>query len=206
MLTPSDCNHVIGADYCGEDGAIQTFTGKRFFPFDPDPKLIDILDIAHALVNQCRFGGHCAFHWSVAAHSCLVAMETGDLAGLLHDASEAYLPDVVRPLKKLPAFAAYRQAEERLQKMIAEKYGLPWPEPAHVKEADNIILTAEANVLMDNGWWKPELRLGKDGRDYRDMIMPVPTQQVVVGFLVAFQILGGQDDRSLLRAQRDRHV
>ena len=53
--------------------AIQTFTGRRIDPFDPDPEQIVIEDIAQALGNQCRFGGHCRRFYSVAHHSCLLA-------------------------------------------------------------------------------------------------------------------------------------
>lgn len=81
---------------------IQTFTGKKF-PLDkPDPALIDIEGIAHALSLLCRFNGHCTRFCSVAEHSVHVAREIDlDLAmeGLLHDAAEAYLGDVHSPLK-----------------------------------------------------------------------------------------------------------
>src|SRR5690349_18842227 len=86
---------------------IATFTGKRWFLTDPDPADVDIDDIAHALSMICRFGGHTKQFYSVAEHSVRVAnaMEIagcGALAclhGLIHDAPEAYLGDIVRPLK-----------------------------------------------------------------------------------------------------------
>ena len=72
---------------------LQTFTGKAFFPLDPRPEEMDIFDIAHALSNLCRYGGHCNKFYSVAEHSVLVSIlcrlyygEQVALQGLLHDA------------------------------------------------------------------------------------------------------------------------
>src|ERR1019366_9954250 len=87
-----------------DDGAIRTYSGVRFKPLDPDPA-VGISDIAHALANQCRFGGHSSAFYSVAQHSVRVSeicAAEDALWGLLHDASEAYLVDVPAPLKQLP--------------------------------------------------------------------------------------------------------
>ena len=106
--------------YCMDslDGFIGTFSGLRFWPLDPNPEKILIADIAHALAHQCRFGGHASKFYSVAEHSVHVSklcLPEHALWGLLHDASEAYLVDLPRPLKLLPEFAPYREAERRLQ-------------------------------------------------------------------------------------------
>ncbi|MEM9149127.1 MAG: hypothetical protein AAGB19_01555 [Cyanobacteria bacterium P01_F01_bin.3] len=82
------------------DAWIQTFTGKAFWPLEPDPELICIEDIAWALAHQSRYSGHCDRFYSVAEHSLWVSGQCSPehkLWGLLHDASEAYLSDVVRP-------------------------------------------------------------------------------------------------------------
>ena len=90
---------------------IQTFTGKRIYPFDPDPDLICIDDIAHALSNICRFTGHVKHFYSVAQHSVIVANAIPDSLGvphtnelylqaLLHDAQEYLFSDLSRPLKR----------------------------------------------------------------------------------------------------------
>ena len=82
---------------------IQTFTGKRFHLFDPSPDEVCIEDIAHALSNICRFGGHCLTHLSVAEHSVTVSRHVRPslaLPALLHDAPEAYIGDIVTPLKQ----------------------------------------------------------------------------------------------------------
>src|ERR1039458_2829532 len=122
-----------------DHGSIRTYSGLIFWPLNPDPALIRIEDIAHSLAHQCRFGGHSRVFYSVAQHSVRVSeiCATEDaLWGLLHDASEAYLVDVPAPLKQLPAVAANRRAEQRLQAIIFERFGLPARQPKSVTAAD----------------------------------------------------------------------
>lgn len=128
---------------------MQTYTGKKFLPMDPNVDDICIEDIAHALSNLCRYGGHCNRFYSVAEHawhcSYAVAPEFA-FAALMHDASEAYLVDMPRPIKhQLPG---YLEAEARLEKAVAAKYALEWPMPAEVKRVDNAILFDERKVLL----------------------------------------------------------
>ncbi len=131
---------------------IQTFTGRQFWPMDPRPEEICIEDIAHALSMQCRFSGHTLRHYSVAEHcirvSEIVEGKELQLKALLHDASEAYLVDIPSPLKRLPAFALYREAESRLEKMIFRKFGLSEEMPEEVKHADLVLLATEKLNLM----------------------------------------------------------
>lgn len=135
---------------------IETATGETFRPLDPTEWNIWVEDIAHALSNICRFGGHCRTFYSVAEHSVRVAnllatwgvSEKVQLWGLLHDASEAYLGDIPTPIKNQPAFAAYKEAEERLQRQICLRFKLPLEEPKEVKKADRILLATEARDLM----------------------------------------------------------
>lgn len=131
----------------GGSGWINTYTGRKFYPLDPDPDQIDIRDIAHALAAVPRYAGMTASPLSVAQHSVilshLVSPENA-LWALLHDASEAYLGDVPRPLKRLPAMAAYRDAEMRLMAAVASHFGLPLPEPAEVKKLDGRMIPTEA--------------------------------------------------------------
>jgi hypothetical protein len=108
---------------------IQTFTGKKFYPLNPDPDDICIEDIAHSLAFQCRYSGHTRQFYSVAQHSVILSQKffpsrSMRLAALLHDAAEAYLSDIPRPIKQLPEFAFYREAEGRLQRMIMRKFGV----------------------------------------------------------------------------------
>ena len=123
----------------------------RFWPLDPNPEKILIADIAHALAHQCRFGGHASKFYSVAEHSVYVSQlcpAQDALWGLLHDASEAYLVDLPRPLKRLPEFAPYREAERRLQRAVAERFGLAPEQPASVMAADDTMLWIEAHSLL----------------------------------------------------------
>ena len=102
-------------------------------------------------MHQCRFGGHTRQFYSIAQHSILVShlCRTEDsLWGLLHDASEAYLQDVCRPLKELAEFVTYRAAERHLQRCIVERFGLEPEQPASVTEADDWILAVEYRDLM----------------------------------------------------------
>ena len=113
--------------------AIQTFTGALVDPLAPDPALIEPEDIAHALAHHCRFGGHSRVFYSVAQHSCVVAdaVEARGagvdevLSALLHDAAEAYLGDLPHPLKhRSPLGVVFREAEQRLQEAVSERFGL----------------------------------------------------------------------------------
>jgi hypothetical protein len=133
------------------DAWIQTFSGKRFTPTNPVIDDIVIEDIAHALSMQCRFSGHSSEFYSVAQHSVLVSYicdEADALWGLMHDASEAYLVDVPRPLKQSGKFGAYMEFEANMQKAICQKFNLPLEEPASVKKADARLLATEAKDLM----------------------------------------------------------
>lgn len=137
---------------------IQTYSGRYVSPLALTPDEIAIEDIAHALSNQCRFSGHVRSFYSVAEHCCRVhdrvAETDGDrndrLWALLHDASEAYLVDLPRPIKyaddALGRF--YRRAERRAMKVIAEAFGLGWPLPGIVEEADQSLLATERRDLM----------------------------------------------------------
>lgn len=132
---------------------IQTYTGKAFYPLDPLPSEVCLYDIAHALSHLCRYGGHVRRFYSVAEHSVLMAawfLRQGerDLAkwALMHDAAEAYLVDVPRPIKA--ALPEYRNIEAAIMRAVCSRFGLPVEEPPQVKEADTRILTDEARALM----------------------------------------------------------
>jgi len=131
---------------------IQTFTGIAFYPLDPRVEDIDILDIAHALSNMCRFTGHTKVFYSVAEHSCRVAEilpRELKLWGLLHDASEAYLVDLPRPLKRHTSLGSiYRSIEDTLMLTICNKFGLPPQMPKEVSIADDTLLATEARDLL----------------------------------------------------------
>jgi hypothetical protein len=129
---------------------MQTFTGRQFWPLDPRPDEVFIQDIAHALAHQCRYAGHCRRFYSVAEHSVLLARNVHPkhrLWALLHDASEAYLVDLPRPVKRhLPA---YVDAERVVMDAICRRFGLTPDIPEAVHEADVRILRDELEQNMD---------------------------------------------------------
>lgn len=137
---------------------IMTRSHKMFDPIRPDVSLVDIQDIAHALSMLCRANGHFKSFYSVGQHCINCAREAQArgysrkvvLACLLHDASEAYLSDVTRPVKQeLPK---YTQIEEPLQELIWQKFlgeGLTPEENRLVFLVDDDILENEFPALMD---------------------------------------------------------
>src|SRR3954470_19444458 len=121
-----------------------TFTGRQFWPGDSRPEDVCIEDLAHALSIENRFAGHLPAPYSVAQHSLLVADilrhkfpedRKLQLWGLLHDAPEAYLKDIPRPLKSQLG-AAYPTLEHGVMQSIATKFGLSMPQPREVHRAD----------------------------------------------------------------------
>jgi hypothetical protein len=138
---------------------IQTFSGIAFWPLDPRPDEIHIEDIAHALAMQCRFTGHVRRFYSVAEHSIHVSLlcdPSDALWGLLHDASEAYLVDVARPLKRLFMMDEYRAIERNLQAAIAQRFGLSPDQPESVGRADRVMASIEGRDLLPTV--KPQYR------------------------------------------------
>ena len=128
---------------------MQTYSGRKFWPVDPRPEEIFIEDIAHALSLTCRYGGHCERFYSVAEHCVLVSQVVPPemaLMGLLHDATETYCADIIRPLK--PYLAGYKDVEDALWTAIAERFDLEYEMPPCVKEADNALLLAEQAQIM----------------------------------------------------------
>lgn len=131
---------------------IQTFTGKQCFPLSPHEDDFCIEDIAHALSMVCRYSGHSQKYFSVGEHSVIVSKlvpKGFELDGLLHDASEAYLTDVPRPIK--PMLPQYGEMEQTFEKIIFKKFGVRYPVPPEVKEVDNRMLKTEYDQIMFHG-------------------------------------------------------
>jgi hypothetical protein len=141
---------------------MQTFTGIQFWPLDPRVEEICIEDIAHSLANQCRFAGHVREFYSVAQHSVLVARlvpQEFKLWALLHDASEAYLVDLPRPVKRHSRMGEeYREIESRVMLAVCERFGLPPLMPACVHAADDVLLMTEKRDLMGHHAHLPKWR------------------------------------------------
>lgn len=129
--------------------------GRQTYPFDMRPEDVDIEEIAHSLSNLCRFQGHCRAFYSVAQHSVLVSRNVPPeiaLQGLLHDATEAYCGDMIRPIKR--QMRDYVQPETRIQYAIWEHFDLPrWSLDPRVKVADNRALQTERRDLLAPHRW-----------------------------------------------------
>lgn len=128
---------------------IRTYTGIYMNVFEPTIDMICIEDIAHALSNLCRFGGHTPEFYSVAQHSFLCASITPPhlkLEALLHDASEAYLMDIPSPIKS--KLSNYRDIEHRLMLLISEKFQFEYPISRSVKIVDKEVLELEWKQLV----------------------------------------------------------
>ncbi len=130
---------------------MQTFTGKAFYPADPRVEDIDIIDIAHALSMECRYGGHCSHFYSVAEHCVLLCDICPDPFQrglfLMHDAEEAYLKDIPRPLKA--SLRDYKPMSRLISQMIRIKFGVrPLLDTDLLHEYDYRICLDEAKVLL----------------------------------------------------------
>jgi hypothetical protein len=165
---------------------VPTHTGGKFYPLDPRPEEIDIQDIAHSLARTCRFNGHGQSFYSVAQHSCIVSQEvsaTNKLWGLLHDAAEAYIGDMVSPVKNLPEFAFYREMENSIMSAVAVAFGLqPDAMPEEVACADLVALRTEARDL---GLFSPEWSIG-DVEPFGFSIKPLNPCRAEILFLNHF--------------------
>lgn len=142
------------------DASLCTYSGREFFPFAPTAEDIHLEDIAHALANVCRFSGHCDPFYSVAQHSVMVSTlcEREDaMHGLLHDASEAYVCDVVSPVKNV--IKGYTEVETHILVTIYRRFELRLNplKPPSVQTADELMLRWEQRDLMpDTEWWRKE--------------------------------------------------
>ncbi len=180
---------------------IRTYTGRRFNPFRLSEADYHVSDISHALSNLCRYNGHCSTFYSVAQHSVYVmdfVKERGfdqdvQLAALLHDASEAYLSDLPRPLKQHSRFYFYQEIEEEVQSAIYKKYlgeKYEFTEDVHdaIKFADMAVLAAEARDLMGNpsDWVLP-------AKAWERKILPVGPDSAWRLFNIRFQGLTMRD-------------
>jgi len=137
---------------------ILTYSKVKFFPLEPVKEDIKIEDIAHSLSLMTRANGHCSQFYSVAQHSihCFKEAksrgysENVQLSCLLHDASESYISDLTRPVKRnLPEYSAI---EEKLQSLIYDRFGLgdlSKEERKQIEDVDDTLLHYEFEELMD---------------------------------------------------------
>ena len=190
---------------------IMTFSGKPICPLDPDEGDIQIEDIAHSLAMICRWAGHCHTYYSVAEHSIRVAKVCGDVGrakgmserevlelemlGLMHDATEAYVGDIPRPIKSefmvnTPrGVETFREMEAHLYAVIESALGLPEMTPEYqeiVHVADNVVLSTEARDIANPDSLKHE----EDAQEpLTDEIRPLKWEKARLLFLLRYASL-----------------
>jgi hypothetical protein len=156
---------------------IRTHSGQYVDVFEPNPDTLLIEDIAHALSNQPRFGGHLPKFYSVAQHSVLcyeMATEEDKFDALMHDASEAYILDFPKPIKlEIPQ---YNEIEDKLMKVIANKFEFKYPKSPAVEVIDHYMLNWEWNRIM----------LKRRTSEFPKMIKCLTPKQAKIAFLDAF--------------------
>lgn len=150
-----------------------TSSGKALDFEHPRAEDMDLAEICRALSHQCRYNGNTLFHYSVAQHSTLIARHLLEktrsvriaMAGLLHDAAEAYTGDITRPIQELLFFGnpqvrlVYKRTQAKLDRCISElvSRGLSVPiDPLsfhshEVNSADLGILLDEREVVLKPG-------------------------------------------------------
>ena len=159
-----ECTHYEEDWFCYEkkleykNPSITTYSGIRMNPVEPKLQDISIKDIAHALSLVCRGGGHVKHFYSVAQHSLVCAEEAVlrgcslrvQMGALLHDGSEAYMSDLVRPVKE--QIPQYRIIENRLIDIIWQRFipGLPLNEEERrlIKEIDDDAMSWDMKILL----------------------------------------------------------
>jgi hypothetical protein len=126
-------------------------SGALFDFLDPWSSNFTIEDIAHGLSNICRYAGQCRKFYSVAEHSIHVsyAAQGFEYPALMHDAAEAFLGDVTRPLKQL--VPEFKRIEAEVDRVIFSRFNIEWPIPPEVKGADLKVLAAEQAQIMPLG-------------------------------------------------------
>ena len=134
---------------------IWTATGKKLVIEDLKPEMIDIKSIAYGLAKECRFGGQIEGFYSVARHSLILREalrgylpRTDWIYVLLHDAAEAYLRDMLKPIKL--CLPDYNRLEAKMMEVILQRFNLPGPFPGIIKQFDTRIVLDEAKALFNS--------------------------------------------------------
>lgn len=125
-------------------------SGAELDLLDPGSSAFTIEDVAHGLAHVCRYAGQCSHFYSVAEHSVLMSELAGEhaFAALLHDAAEAFLGDVTRPLKQL--LPEYKRLERTMERAILDRFGVS-EIPSAIKDLDLAVLAAEQIEIMPTG-------------------------------------------------------
>jgi len=172
---------------------VRTYTGKNVDLLKPRPQDIDVRDIAHHLAKLDRYNGAGQFTFSVGHHSLLVSdalPKEYKLHGLLHDATEAYLGDVVSPLKKL--LPDYRKIEQGVMSAICNKFEITFPRPGIIKKADMAVMAAEMHQVCK--WPDLPLKQGLPEPPKGMVIKKMNWRQVKETFLERFKELSKEHE------------
>lgn len=165
----------------------QTHSGGKFYPLAPSGKDMHISDVAIALAKQCRFNGHCKGFYSVAQHCVLVSHMVPEYfarEGLMHDAPETWIGDLVTPVKY--RCDDYLRIEEGVEVVVARRFALVHPMPATIKKADLRALATEKRDLLGN----PDWAITRGIAPHPDTIIPLEWQDAQWLFLQRAQELG----------------
>lgn len=174
---------------------METRGGRHFHFLTPSEDEIDINDISYALSNLCRYTGHSKAFYSVAEHSIYVASllpSELQLAGLLHDAEEAFIGDVSSPLKML--LPEYKKIAKGIEKVIEQKFKVDLTD-ARIKHADRQQLRTEAHFLLESrgeDWdiWGTDAYPVAGGR----MPKALPPQAADRAFMMVYKRLTNQQE------------
>lgn len=183
----------VGVDIEDERGPwMSSYTGRRFHPLAPRREDVATEDVLRGLAFTRRFAGQTRKFYSVAEHSVLGSVLAEDMGGrplarqfLLHDATEAWIGDMPRPLKY--EMARFREVEARIWNVVADRYRLPRRLDDRVKQIDNIMCVTEKLALMPHAenWpslpdsladssitieaWPPSTALRRIARRFREL-------------------------------------
>jgi len=170
---------------------IVLYSGRYFDFDDPEGSLFDIGDIARGLSHICRFGGQCPRFYSVAEHSVYVSLIVPTehaLPALLHDAAEAFVGDMPKPLKVM--CPDYQAIEKRVERAVLDRFGVSLPLDPSIKEADIRMLRTEQAQLFRNAdvWTETHGRTVVEGLK----IVGLTPADAFNLFIDRFEVLTGQ--------------